>query len=218
MLQHRVEDLSAAELDREREVVGGLTDAVRELVDAVIRTRADDDELRAVRAEVSALVERLRADQLPGPFGISVTPDGAVRNHGNAVVGLRNAIAPPLDVQQDPSGRAWADCVLGAAYEGPPGLVHGGVSALVLDQICGEAAAAGGTPGMTGTLEMRYRRGTPLGPLRVEAEITRNEGIKTWVEGRISDAEGPTVECTGLFILPRWAREEPDRERPTRFE
>jgi hypothetical protein len=41
--------------------------------------------------------------------------------------------------------------------------VHGGVSAMILDQMLGEAAGAGGKPGMTGTLTLRYRQATPLG-------------------------------------------------------
>ena len=109
-------------------------------------------------------------------------------------------------MRHDPTGRAWADFHLGAAYEGPPGLVHGGVAALVLDQVLGEAAGAGGKPGMTGTLTLRYRRGTPLGDLHVEAHIDRVDGIKTYAVGHIADAEGVTVEAEGVFILPKWAR------------
>jgi acyl-coenzyme A thioesterase PaaI-like protein len=207
MLDYRVEALTDEELAREHEVQGSLTQSTRELVDAVLRTTLPDVELEEIRGEIDKLTARLRSSQLPGPFGISVTPSGTVRAHGNAVVGLRNAVAPPVHVERDPSGRAWADVTLGAAYEGPPGMVHGGVAALLLDQLCGEAASAGGSPGMTGQLTLRYRRPTPLGPIRLEAHITRVDGIKTWVEGHIADAGGVTIECEGLFILPRWARE-----------
>lgn len=156
---------------------------------------------------MQALTARLRARQLPGSYGVRLAPDGRrTRPWGNAVVGVRNPIAPPLVMTRDPEGRAWSDFSLGAAYEGPPGLVHGGVSALVLDQVLGEAAGAGGKPGMTGTLTVRYRRGTRLGPLRAEAHIERVEGVKTYVVGTISDADGVTVEAEGVFILPRWAR------------
>jgi acyl-coenzyme A thioesterase PaaI-like protein len=85
--------------------------------------------------------------------------------------------------------------------------VHGGVSALILDQVLGEAAGAGGKPGMTGTLTLRYRRGTPLGDLRVEGWIDRVEGIKTFAKAHIIGPEGVTVEADGVMILPRWARE-----------
>lgn len=207
MLNYRVEALTDDELAREREVLGGLAESTRQLVDAVVRTTVPDHEVATVRAEVDRLTARLRASQLPGPFGIAVTPQGVVRAHGNAVVGLRNPIAPPLVVRQDPAGRAWADTTLGAAYEGPPGAVHGGVIALLLDQVCGEAAAAGGKPGMTGTLSLQYRRPTPLGDVHLEAHIARTDGHKTYVEGQVATADGPTVTCEGLFILPRWARE-----------
>ena len=201
------DDITAEELERQRALYGPFTDAVRELVDATIRTEVDDDEVRAVQAELEALTARLRAKQLDGPYGVRFGPDGRGRPWGNPVVGLRNPASPPVVVERDPSGRAWADFHLGAAFEGPPNLVHGGVTAMILDQMLGEAAGAGGKPGMTGTLTLRYRRGTPLGDLRAEAWIDRSEGIKTWAKGHLMDAEGVTVEAEGLFILPRWARE-----------
>jgi len=201
------DDITPEELERQRAVYGPFTQAVRELVDATIRTEADDEEIRAVHAEVEALTARLRARQLEGAYGVRFGSTGRGRPWGNSVVGLRNAIAPPLVIDHEDTGRAWSDFHLGAAYEGPPGLVHGGVAALVLDQMLGEAAGAGGKPGMTGTLTLRYRRGTPLGDLRAEAWIERSEGIKTWARGHLMDAEGVTVEAEGLFILPRWARE-----------
>jgi acyl-coenzyme A thioesterase PaaI-like protein len=151
-----------------------------------------------------------------------LTEDGHTRAHGNAVIGLRNAVAPPLRVERTPDGKAWSSFHLGPQYEGPPGLVHGGVSALLLDQLCGEAAAAGGSPGMTGRLTLHYRRPTPLGDLSGEAWIDHVEGYKTTVKGHLKDADGnPTVEAEGLFILPRWAREliaEREEKRPDRFE
>jgi acyl-coenzyme A thioesterase PaaI-like protein len=100
-------------------------------------------------------------------------------------------------------GRAHADIVLGAAYEGPPGLVHGGVTAMVLDHLMGETASGMKRPTFTGTLTMRYRRGTPLGPLHLEGRIDREEGRKVFVVATISDAEGVTVEADGVFIEPK---------------
>ncbi len=214
------EDLSLEELDRQRALYGPLAQSVRELTDAVIRTEVDDEEIRTARAEIEAITERLRKRQLDGAFGVRFNPNGRSRAWGNAVVGLRNAVAPPLDILRDPAGRASADFHLGAAYEGPPGLVHGGVAALVLDQILGEAASAGGKPGMTGTLTLRYLRGTPLGDLRCEGWVDRAEGSKTFAQATLGDAEGVTVEAEGVFILPTWAREAFDNRSgtPDRFE
>jgi len=114
---------------------------------------------------------------------------------------------PPIVVHHEGGGRCWSEFVLGSAYEGPPTLVHGGVSALVLDHMLGEAASEGlSKPRFTGTITVKYLRGTPLGPLRCEAWIERSEGIKVFACGTISDAAGITVEAEGVFIEPSWAR------------
>jgi acyl-coenzyme A thioesterase PaaI-like protein len=211
------EELPPEEISRQEALYGPLAQAVRELADASIRTEADDESIQAAREQIEAITARLRVRQLDGAYGIRFNSDGTGRPWGNAVVGLRNPVAPPLEIKRDPAGKAWADFHLGAAYEGPPGLVHGGVAALVLDQLLGEAAGAGGKPGMTGTLTLRYRRGTPLGDLHAEASIDRVDGIKTFAIGSISDTDGVTVEAEGVFILPKWAREAMEKQQE-RFE
>lgn len=212
--------MSAEETAQHDKVFGELAQRTREFLDASMRTTVEHAVAEEVAASLELLTARLLEQTVPGPLGIQIGEDGSVRNQGNAVVGLRNPVAPPLQVERSPEGRARASFHLGVMYEGPPGLVHGGISALILDQMLGEAAGAGGSPGMTGTLTLRYRRPTPLGDLSVEAWIDRVEGYKTLVQGRILDDEGnPTVEAEGLFILPRWAREAMARQkRPTTFE
>ncbi len=201
------DDITPEELERQRALYGPFTESVRELLDATIRTLVDDDAIRRAQSEIEAITGRLRSHQLAGAYGVRFGATGRGRPWGNSVVGLRNAIAPPLVIEHDETGRVWCDFHLGAAYEGPPTLVHGGVSALILDQLLGEAAGAGGRPGMTGTLTLVYRHGTPLGDLRGEAWIDRTEGIKTWAKGHILGPSGATVEAEGVFILPKWARE-----------
>jgi acyl-coenzyme A thioesterase PaaI-like protein len=218
------DDLTDEEVARRAALYGPFTEAVRGLVDATIRTTVGDDEIRRAQAEIEAITARLRRQQLPRAYGVSYGPNGRGRPWGNSVVGLRNPIAPPLVTTHHESadGRVWCDFHLGAAYEGPPTLVHGGVLALILDQMLGESAGAGGRPGMTGTLTLRYRQGTPLGDLRAEAWIDRTEGIKTWAKGHIIGPDGVTVEAEGVFILPRWYREQvaagQAEDTPTFFE
>jgi acyl-coenzyme A thioesterase PaaI-like protein len=202
-----VGDLTAGEVDRLRASYQPLADAVRGLVDATIRTEVDADEVAAVKAEIDALTGRLRARQIDGAFGVRYTTGGDRMAWGNPVVGIRNPIAPPLDIKRDAAGGAFTDFVMGAAYEGPPGHVHGGISALVLDHILGEAASDGIMPRFTGTITFRYLRTTRLGPLHAEARIDRTEGVKTFVVGHLADDEGVTVEAEGVFITPKWARE-----------
>ena len=103
---------------------------------------------------------------------------------------------------------------MGAAYEGPPGSVHGGVSAMILDHLMGETASARHTRvTVTGTLTLRYVQPLPLGPVRMEARIAEVDGRKVTVTAWIAadepdEADGsPAVEARGLFIIPRWAQE-----------
>jgi len=200
------EETSTTEIERLEALHGPLADAVRDLVDATIRTTVDDETIRQTQADVEALVARLRSRQLDGPAGVRFNSEARAWNWGNAVVGLRNALAPPLDLVRDPDGRMHADVVLGAAYEGPPGLVHGGVAALLLDHLMGETASDGHRRvTLTGTLTLRYRRGTPLGPLRLQGRIDREDGRKVYVVATLGDAEGVTVEADGVFIIPKWA-------------
>jgi acyl-coenzyme A thioesterase PaaI-like protein len=201
-----MDELSREEVEAERALYGPFTESLRGLVDAAIRTTVPEDELRRAHAEIEAITERLRSAPMRTTYGVDLRTDGRGRAWGNAVVGLRNAVAPPLSIVQEGRG-VRSSFTLGAAYEGPPGSVHGGVLALVLDQMLGEAAGAGGKPGMTATLTLSYRKRTALGDLTSEAWIERSEGIKTWACGEIRDADGVTVEAEGLFILPKWARE-----------
>ena len=183
-----------------------LTEAVRRLIQAGIRTGEDEETIREAQTAIEAVVQKLEGTVDEG------LPRHAVNGRpvvwGNPVTGFRNAIAPPLIIHEDPDGLWWSEFELGEAYQGPPGWVHGGVLALVLDQLLGEAASDGLTkPLFTGTITLRYLRGTPLGPLRAEAAIERTDGIKTFVSGHLSDAEGKTVEAEGIWIKPVWARD-----------
>lgn len=201
------EVLDAEEAQRVTARYAPLADAVRELIDATIHTAADDDVVADARTAIEAVTKSLR--QRTRPIGVSYRVDGArPLTLGNAAIGLGNPIAPPLIIHHDGGGRCWSEFVLGSAYEGPPKLVHGGVSALVLDHILGEAASEGLSKArFTGTITVKYLRGTPLGPLRCEAWVDGKEGRKVFARGTISDAAGVTVEAEGVFIEPAWARE-----------
>ncbi|SFN09945.1 Thioesterase superfamily protein [Actinomadura madurae] len=179
--------------DDEAAALAELAARVRELAEAAVLTRAGAAEATAIAGEVAALTARLTAERRDAPP--FVTPGERTMDHqiANPVTGTANPIAPPVVL------------TVGALYEGPPSYVHGGVSAMVLDQALGMAAAASGTPGMTATLETRYRRPTPLGvPLQVEAKASRVEGRKVYASGAISAPDGRvTVEATAMFIMPQ---------------
>jgi acyl-coenzyme A thioesterase PaaI-like protein len=207
MLDFTLENLSADELERLRAVYQPLAESVRQLIDATVRTEVGAAAVAAAKAEIDSATACLREKQTEGSFGVRYLATGERMAWGNVVIGIRNPIAPPIQIQRDADGKSVCHFHLGAAYEGPPGHVHGGVAALVLDHLLGEAASDGINPRLTGTISFRYVRATRLGDLHAEAMITRTEGVKTYAVGHLADAEGVTVEAEGVFIQPRWARD-----------
>ena len=196
------------EYQRQRALYGPLTEAVRKLIDASLHTEVDEATVRDAQQRIEAVSELLNSEQRAVTSTLRHEGTGRPLAWANPAVGLRNAIAPPMVIHHEDDGRCWSEFTLSGAYEGPPGWVHGGICALVLDHLLGEAASEGLTkPKFTGTISLRYLRGTPLGPLRAEAFVERSEGVKTFARGYLMDADGTTVEAEGVFIKPAWARD-----------
>jgi acyl-coenzyme A thioesterase PaaI-like protein len=205
-------DLSTAEVESSERVHGALADDLRRLVDVAIRTLAEPDRVARVRDLVREAEELLAEDASPDPAGLKFNAEGRSWNWGNTVVGVRNAMAPPVLLEWGDDGSVRSEVTLGAVYEGPPGCVHGGVSALLLDHLMGETASAAHTRlTVTGTLTLRYVRPLPLGRVHMEARIAEEDGRKVSVVGHIGPDEPgnePAIEAHGLFIIPRWASDE----------
>jgi acyl-coenzyme A thioesterase PaaI-like protein len=196
------------EYQRQRALYGPLTEAVRKLIFASLHTEVDEATARDAQARIEAVAEMLGSKQRAVTSTLRHEGTGRPLAWANPAVGLRNAIAPPMVIHHEDDGRCWSEFTLSGAYEGPPGWVHGGICALVLDHLLGEAASEGLTqPKFTGTISLRYLRGTPLGRLRAEAFVERSEGVKTFARGHLMDADGATVEAEGVFIRPAWARD-----------
>lgn len=186
-----------------RAVYEPLTDSVRRLVDVCIRTEADARTVAAARDKIDSAANELGTSLMPESFGLRQRNDAQGIAWGNVLIGVRNPVAPPLVIHHEADGRVWTEFTLGAAYEGPAGHVHGGVCALVLDHVLGATAHKPGRPAVTGTLTLRYVRGTPLGPVRAEARVDRVDGVKTFAVGHISVGDNVTVQAEGVFIHPR---------------
>lgn len=180
-----------------------ITESVRRLVDATIRSQADLDTLLSAKAKIDAAASELSQSLIPASFGVQQAVDGRSLAWGNAVIGLRNAVAPPLVVHHESDGRVWADVTLGAAYEGPAGHVHGGICALLLDHVLGATAHKPGAAGRDRHSYPPLRSGTRLGPVRAEAHIDRVEGVKTFAVGHLATPDGITVRAEGVFFHPR---------------
>ncbi|WP_059018461.1 PaaI family thioesterase [Mycobacterium sp. M26] len=199
--------ISAEDYERIASLHEPLAQAVRRLIHATIHTGADADTIERARLAIDEASQTLEDTPAGRPRTLRHAETGLPVVWINPAAGSHNPIAPPMTTHHDESGRCWSEFTLGPVYEGPPGLVHGGICALLLDQILGEVATERlSTPKFTGTITLKYLRGTPLGPLRAQAWVDRTEGHKTYARGSLSDAQGTTVEAEGVFIMPAWAR------------
>ena len=190
-----------------RAAVGELGTALRELVDAAVRTEVSVDELAAATAEARALTERLRAEAR-GLHDIATVDGPEIGERWySPVYGPGNPVAPPLVATDSPDGRATGRATLGKPHEGPPGLVHGGVVATLLDHVLARAVRAAGRGGLTATLTVTFRRPVQLGvPLLATAELTGQDGRRTTASARLvaEDDPGTTLaEAEGLFVALR---------------
>ncbi|MCZ2823481.1 MULTISPECIES: PaaI family thioesterase [unclassified Modestobacter] len=193
----------------EAELLAAVTDlgsALRELVGATVTTTVPAAELHAAAVAVRQVTARLSAarrsrDQLP-----ALDDPAQARRVFNPVSGVGSPLAPPLVIRREDGGVV-SEVTLGLAYEGPPSYVHGGMSALLMDQLLGSAAIAAGLWGMTARLELDYRRPVPLETaLVLRAAVSGNTGRKTVITGTIALAtapDQPLVQAHGVFVTPR---------------
>lgn len=198
------EPITAEESRRLADLYGPLTDSVRTLIDVAIRSQADESDVLQAHSLIDQAVRLLSSRLDPEPFGVRSTTEGGILTWGNVAMGVRNAIAFPLNITHDENGRASADLLLESPYEGPPGHVHGGVCALILDHVLGATAHRPGRPALTGTLNLRYVAPTPLGKVRAQAWVESETESKTIAVGELRNSRGVlTVQAEGIFIRPK---------------
>lgn len=188
-----------------------LAAAVRALIDAVMTTPdADAATLRAIAVETERLVQRLTGGRAPAATYRPRSYDDHLPR--SPVVGEASPLSPRLDweVADDvvPGRPDVAGIVgqgtFGAAYEGPPGFVHGGWIACAFDEMLGLGNVLAGRPGMTARLTIHYRRPTPLfRPLRFTAWVDRVEGRRIMSKGQVFDGDTCTAEADGIFVQLR---------------
>jgi hypothetical protein len=174
-----------------------LATALRELIETSVTTTVAAAEVRAAAELVRQVTERLAVARRPASQLPALDDVATGRRVFNPVTGAGSPLAPPLVVRRDGDG-VIGYATLGVAYEGPPSFVHGGMSALLMDQLLGSAAAAAG---------LDYRGPLPLEKkLVLRGAVTRAEGRKAVITGTIALADDPDavlVEASGVFVLPR---------------
>lgn len=174
-----------------------LGEALRRLLDVVVQTAAPPEDMRAAAATIDEMTAKLATSTVRADRSVAA---GSYRAHMSLVGGLSHPIAPqlPMEVNGD-EGRG--EVVVGPVFQGGPGLVHGGVLALLIDHAMGCVAAGPDRPAMTATLTVNYRKPTPLGvPLAVSVRLDRTEGRKLHLSAEIAAAGQVTVTAEAVFL------------------
>ncbi|MGY2064823.1 PaaI family thioesterase [Blastococcus sp. SYSU DS0619] len=183
-----------------------LAAAVRELIELSVTTTAGAAEVAAAAERVRSAVACIEGPRRPLAQLPPLDDPARGRRVFNPVSGSASGMAPPLRFAVE-DGVVTAVATLGAAYEGPPTYLHGGMSALFMDQVLGDTAAVNGLWGMTAHLELDYRGPVPLDrPLRFRGWVEETVGRKSVIAGSIALDEAPDrplVEARGLFVMPR---------------
>ncbi|MCA0144184.1 PaaI family thioesterase [Blastococcus sp. LR1] len=201
----------AEERAARRDAVGELGEALRELVGAAVRTEVPIERLaEATRAarELTALL----SDDLREVHEIAAVDDPETGERWySPVYGPGSPVAPPMVVEDFPAeGRCVGHVTVGKQHEGPPGLVHGGVTATLLDHVLARSARAAGHGGLTATLTVTYRRPVHLGvPLVVTGQLVSVEGRRATATARLvaeDDPETTLAEGEALLIALRAER------------
>ncbi|XP_064209463.1 acyl-coenzyme A thioesterase THEM4 isoform X1 [Anguilla rostrata] len=96
-------------------------------------------------------------------------------------------------------------CVFQAGHllEGPPGHVHGGAIATIIDSVTGTHATCHSGPAMTANLTINYRSPIPLGSVvLVHSSLDKIEGRKIFISCQVTSSDGSKLhtEATALFI------------------
>jgi uncharacterized protein (TIGR00369 family) len=116
--------------------------------------------------------------------------------------GAANPIGLQLEFFIAPDGSIHAEKTVGDSYEGPPGLVHGGMIATLLDEVMSKTVRALGIRAVTRKMEVEYLKPVHSQTLvRLVATLVKKDGRKHWTEGRLLDAAGTILaQGTALFI------------------
>ena len=211
----RIEGLNSLEATPRRTAERRLAAAMRDVIDGLVSSTASEEELSSAAEdleEFAALLRALPAGQTYRGFAESANagqetgglrpgdPEWYAFFDHSPIIGLANPLSPPVHLEYR-ADRVIGSVTFGAAYEGPPGCVHGGYVAAVFDELLGATQSLSGDQGMTAHLGVDYRRPTPLGvPLHLEGWFERREGRKIYTRGTLSAGDQLTAEADALFL------------------
>jgi acyl-coenzyme A thioesterase PaaI-like protein len=141
--------------------------AVRELADAVAETGVDRTTLEEVTGALQLLTHRLRAETDDDAYsGLVIKPVDYSVPEGpmplNPIIGRCSPVRPEVALWLA-DGEIMGTATFTKRFVGPPGFAHGGISAMLADQIVAASPMAIGARTITKSLQLDYLRPIPLG-------------------------------------------------------
>ncbi len=125
------------------------------------------------------------------------------------VCGRENPVGLHIQFYEDHEhGQVGAHVEIPEAYQGYPGIAHGGIVAAILDEVAGRAIMmnADETPfWVTAKLEIRYRDPTPTEtPLEAVGWVVERRRRSAQVAGELRCEDGTvTAEVSSVVVCPR---------------
>jgi hypothetical protein len=172
---------------------------LRQVAGLVLSLDRDDpavvELIEALRTAERALAASVPADPAPR-LGPDASPDRRpYLDHGRDI-GAYNPCFPEYTITID-GPRATGTVTFPLAFEGPPGIVHGGVLATFFDCVVQHHNCDVGVAGRTTSLLIEYRRPTPLG-LELAFEIDREADARR-ITSRARLVLGDDTLCTATM-------------------
>ena len=149
---------------------------LRRVTDLLVALEQEDAAVDRLIGDLEVAEAALRSVVPPDPaprVGPAASGDGRVYVDHAFSIGAYNPCFPEYEIVVDDAARAHGSVLFPIAYEGPPGLVHGGFVAVLFDCVVQHHNCEVGLAGKTTSLTVRYRRPTPLlTPLHFTLERT----------------------------------------------
>jgi acyl-coenzyme A thioesterase PaaI-like protein len=216
----RIRELNEVEPSRRRVALFRVADAIRGVLHRMVQSSAPNEVIEAAAADLEAVAERFAAYSNKSMYEGFAESANAGEPFGffdhSPMLGRANPLAPPIRLWLEDE-RMVGEATFGAAYEGPPGCVHGGYIAAAFDEVLGSTQSLSGSPGMTGRLTVHYRSPTPLETeLRFVGWLESVEGRKILTKGELWAGDRLCAEAEGLFIsiqVGKFAELKAERDR-----
>jgi acyl-coenzyme A thioesterase PaaI-like protein len=197
-----------------------VAEAMRRLNRAVANFDVDDDHWRHLAEQLAELAARLETGRVRSKeLEVSSLPDWITVNEGRPLLvavggavefdpfspggGRLHPSSVGMALRRDGEASVTGTVHVDPMFQGPPGRVHGGVVALLIDELMGTVNRIVGRRAYTARLAVDLRAPAPIATeltLRAWLHDVRGRKITIRADGR--SVEGVFVEAEALFVAP----------------